>query len=79
MKYIEALNIYEGNDKSLFLAGGITGCPNWQADLTDLFKDENIVLLNPRRRNFPINDPSASEQQIKWAYEHLRKATAVSF
>lgn len=81
MKYIECPKIYEENkkEKSLFLAGGITGCPNWQAELSDLLKDENITLLNPRRKNFPIDDPNASKAQIIWEYNHLKKATAVSF
>lgn len=79
MKYIEASKVYEGKDKSLFLAGGITDCPDWQAELTDLLKDEEIVLLNPRRANFPIHDSNAAEEQIKWEYDHLRKANAISF
>ena len=33
MQYIEALQSYGGNDTSVFLAGGITGCTNWQEEL----------------------------------------------
>lgn len=79
MKYIEVPSVYEGNEKSLFLAGGITGCPDWQSELTNLLKPENIVLLNPIRTNFPINGPNAAEEQITWEYNHLRKANAISF
>jgi hypothetical protein len=81
MKYIECPEIYEGNkkEKSLFLAGGITGCLDWQSELVKLLEKENIILLNPRRKNFPIDDPNASEAQIKWEYNHLKKATGVSF
>lgn len=79
MKYIEAPKDYNGTERSLFLAGGITGCINWQADLADLLKDEKIVLLNPRRINFPIDDQNAAPEQIKWEYTHLQKADAVSF
>ena len=78
MIYIEAPNNYEGNERSLFLAGGITECPDWQSELVEILKNENITLLNPRRRNFP-NTPDASEKQIIWEHEHLRKATAISF
>lgn len=38
-----------------------------------------MALLNPRRSDFPINDPSAAIDQIKWEYDHLRKATAILF
>ncbi len=79
MLYIEAPNTFYGTDKSLFLAGGITGCPDWQRELVDLLKEEDIVLLNPRRANFPITDKSASEAQIKWEYDQLRRASAISF
>lgn len=79
MRYIECPDVYEGNEKSLFLAGGITNCPNWQLELVSLLKDEDITLLNPRRKNFPINDSKAAEEQIKWEYKHLRKADAISF
>lgn len=79
MKCVEAPEVYTGKSKSLFLAGGITDCPDWQADLVKLLKHENIVLLNPRRKNFPIHDPNAALAQIKWEYNHLRKADYISF
>lgn len=79
MKYIEAPEIYKGNEKSLFIAGGITNCLDWQSDLVKMLKNENIVLLNPRRENFPIHDSNAAKEQISWEYNHLRKADAISF
>ena len=81
MKYIEALEVYEPSDNEIavFLGGGITGCPDWQADMVKLLSDVDVTLLNPRRANFPIHDPSASEAQIKWEFEHLRKADAIMF
>ena len=80
MKYIECPEIYskERNEKSLFIAGGITGCENWQNDFVTSLKNENLVILNPRRKNF-INDEENSIAQIKWEYGHLKKASAVSF
>jgi len=79
MKYIEAPEEYLGNERSLFLAGGITGCRNWQADLTGLLENEDIVLLNPRRTNFPMHDKKAALEQIGWEHTYLRRADAVSF
>jgi hypothetical protein len=79
MRYIECPQIYTGKETSLFLGGGITGCSNWQKDLVSLLSDTNLVLLNPRRENFDINDRHMEEEQIKWEFEHLLKASAVSF
>jgi hypothetical protein len=80
MRYIEAPEEYiPDNSISLFLAGGITGCPDWQSDIVRLFDDTSLTLLNPRRANFPIADPSAAEAQIRWEHEHLRRAVAVLF
>ena len=79
MKCIEAPEIYRGKDKSLFLAGGISNCPNWQLELRELIGNEKIVLLNPRRDSFPITNPHAAEEQIRWEFDHLRKADAISF
>lgn len=41
-------------------------------------KPLNITVLNPRRRNFPIDDPAAAEQQIAWEYKALRTCTVFS-
>ncbi|MDO8622759.1 MAG: nucleoside 2-deoxyribosyltransferase domain-containing protein [archaeon] len=79
MKYIECPQVYNGNRKSLFIAGGITGCSNWQNNLVSLLKNENIVILNPRRKHFPTDNQNIDEEQIAWEYEHLKKASAVSF
>ena len=79
MQYVEALQTYSGNETSLFLAGGITGCPNWQQDMIEALRDTSLVLFNPRRASFPIGDPHAAMEQIEWEYIHLRKATAICF
>jgi hypothetical protein len=79
MKYIEAPNIYEENEDSIFLAGGITGCPDWQKEVIDNLGNSNLVLFSPRRKNFPIHDPSASDAQIKWEHDYLRKASSILF
>ena len=82
MKYIECPEVYkenEKNEKSIFLAGGITECLNWQSELVKLLENENITLLNPRRKVFPVNNPNIDKEQITWEYHHLKKATAVSF
>eukprot|EP00735_Rhodelphis_limneticus_P014959 TRINITY_DN9079_c0_g1::TRINITY_DN9079_c0_g1_i1::g.18282::m.18282 TRINITY_DN9079_c0_g1::TRINITY_DN9079_c0_g1_i1::g.18282 ORF type:complete len:223 (+),score=13.90,Nuc_deoxyrib_tr/PF05014.10/4.6e+03,Nuc_deoxyrib_tr/PF05014.10/0.017 TRINITY_DN9079_c0_g1_i1:52-669(+) len=71
---------------TIFLAGGISGCPDWQEKLVGLIrKDEDtlangqrIILINPRRENFQ-DRPDVAKQQITWEYEYLQQADAVSF
>lgn len=64
---------------SIFLAGGITGCPNWQMEIVELLKGTRLTLLNPRRESFPIHDPGAAREQITWEHNHLRRASAILF
>lgn len=81
MEYVESPknHIRTSSRKAVFLAGGITDCPDWQSELTGLMKDLDITILNPRRKNFPIQNPQASREQIRWEFEHLRKADIVIF
>ncbi|MBU3912910.1 MAG: nucleoside 2-deoxyribosyltransferase domain-containing protein [Nanoarchaeota archaeon] len=79
MKYIECPEVYEGQEMSLFLAGGISNCPIWQPDLARLLKETNLVILNPKRKHFSTDNLNIEEEQINWEYNHLAKASAVSF
>jgi len=71
---------------AVFMAGGISGCENWQqemiakvGDLSDVDSLVELVLLNPRRDNFDVNDSSMSDWQIEWEHRQLTKADATSF
>ncbi|HRT03411.1 MAG TPA: nucleoside 2-deoxyribosyltransferase domain-containing protein, partial [Candidatus Diapherotrites archaeon] len=76
----EIYNIDKSLSKKLFLAGGITSCPDWQSEIIEMIKDlPNLIVYNPRRKDFPINDPNSAEVQISWEYEHLRDADIISF
>lgn len=80
MKYIESpTRLMPSGTKSLFFAGGIAGCPDWQQDMRQRLDRVDLVLLNPRRANFPIGDPNAARDQIGWEFSHLRKADGVLF
>jgi len=63
----------------LFIAGGISGCRNWQRELCDLIRDLDIIVVNPRRSEFEITSPSRAREQIKWEYRHLRMSDMISF
>ena len=58
---------------SVFLAGGITGCPDWQKEVIQELESEDISVYNPRQENFDVADKSASYKQIVWEYERLEK------
>ena len=80
MFYIESPNIFKSLDsKSIFLAGGITDCPDWQSKMVEFLKGTNYILLNPRRENFPIDNPDASLKQITWEHHALRYADLILF
>jgi len=66
------------NAKYVFLAGGITNCPDWQNTLTKLItapSDKNCVVFNPRR---PF-EPSSIEEQIYWEFTRIRASDAILF
>jgi len=82
VKYIEALEECSGAgpEPKLFLAGGITGCHDWQSEVVaKLTGVDNLVLLNPRRKEWPIDNPDESTKQIKWEHAHLLRADAILF
>lgn len=81
MQYIEAPFEYTGDQPSVFLAGGITGAPGWQARLTAMLCGTEWVVVNPRRHDFPIGDDrlGLGREQIAWEHRHLERASAVSF
>jgi len=66
------------NLPTVFLAGGITNCPMWQDTIIHLLQDAPGILLNPRRKNFPIDDPHAAKKQITWEVNALHKANFFS-
>jgi len=66
---------------SIFLAGGIIGCPDWQREMRKLLENthKGFWIFNPRREIFPDKDPQVKEEQKKWEYKYLDKATAILF
>jgi len=65
------------SNKSIFLGGGITNCPDWQRDMVKMLSVADLILLNPRRDDFDTSDLSMSENQIKWEFDHLRIADSI--
>jgi len=89
MKIITAVEKYDDIDLNgkvtCFLAGGITNCWDWQSEVINLLKEyektinlDDFIIFNPRRENFPINDPNASKEQIEWEFYALSKSNIFS-
>lgn len=68
-------------EPALFLAGGITDCPDWQtrAALQLCAAGVPTTVFNPRQADFPEGNPAADRQQIAWEYEHLARADVILF
>jgi hypothetical protein len=80
MRIVTAVEDLESLPRPIvFLAGGITNCPEWQKQVIVGLKNVQVgTLLNPRRENFPIHDPNASKEQITWEYRGLHMADVFS-
>ncbi|MEW2546576.1 nucleoside 2-deoxyribosyltransferase domain-containing protein [Streptomyces sp. NPDC047002] len=80
--YIECPALYEpapGDPPAVFLAGGITGVQDWQREAVRGLAGLEVVVLNPRRRHFPIDDPSQTPVQIRWEHRALHLAAVTVF
>lgn len=66
------------NERSLFIAGGITGCSNWQEELIYELKELPIIIYNPRRDDFDVKNKSESIRQIEWEHRKLMDSDVVS-
>jgi len=79
MEYVECPNKALSNKPSLFLGGGISECHDWQKNVISHLYPLDIILYNPKRASFNINDKDMSEEQIVWEEEMIRASDVVSF
>ncbi|MGK5548669.1 nucleoside 2-deoxyribosyltransferase domain-containing protein [Streptomyces sp. URMC 127] len=80
-RYVRSPRPYDDGGPTVFLAGGITGCPDWQTRAALQLRSAGVTatILNPRRAEFPEGDPVVAREQIVWEYEHLACASVVLF
>jgi hypothetical protein len=81
LEVIEAPRAFDsGQAVTLFLGGGISGCPNWQEEVILALKKpcRGLCLVNPRRTGLTLNDIDP-KQQIEWEYHALRQSDAIMF
>jgi hypothetical protein len=79
MKLIQSPNNTHFTGKSLFLAGGISGCSNWQSQVIESLSDTNLVLVNPRREDYISSDLLMEREQITWEHKMLSRSHAILF
>lgn len=83
MEYVEAPNSPPSENPliNLFLAGGISGCPDWQSQVIDALKDLPVRVYNPRRETFDADptDENAAQTQIEWEFKALSRCNMVVF
>ena len=64
---------------AIFLAGGITGTPDWQKILIEKLKDQPATILNPRRKEFDITKTEETQKQIEWEFVGLWMSNIIPF
>lgn len=62
----------------LFLAGGISGCPDWQAEIVSKLTSVPADIYNPRQAIYSATE-TVAKAQIEWEFNALNKAEAVMF
>jgi len=73
----------------LFIAGGISNCPQWQNELIERLQNDerikeenyeegeepvNIIIFNPRCKEIPEEKP-----QVTWEFNKLKSSDIISF
>lgn len=81
--YFEAPDYYRPqptDPPAIFLAGGITGVERWHTHAIKTLQaaEPPLVILNPNRTSFPINDPNAAWEQVSWEQHHLHLPNTIS-
>jgi hypothetical protein len=78
LRYFASPEWFDGGGISIYLAGGITGCRDWQSRVTASLRHLPVSVLNPRQARYPGGDP-AFRAQVKWEYHHIRHADVLLF
>jgi Nucleoside 2-deoxyribosyltransferase like len=85
MVYVESPNkLHKKLDEfcirhSLFLAGGVSNCSDWQKEVVSRISDLDVIVFNPRRISFDTTNSEVEKEQILWEFEMLHKASYISF
>lgn len=64
---------------SIFCAGGISNCTDWQSKYIELLNSSDVLIVNPRRINFNILNTELAKEQITWEKVGLLSCLCTSF
>ena len=66
---------------NLFLAGGISNCPDWQSYVLSKIGHIDYNIYNPRRIdwNYDANAEIESTKQIEWEHKYLAQSDEILF
>jgi hypothetical protein len=78
LRYFESPDWFDSHGPSIYLAGGISGCPDWQSRVTESLRELPIAVLNPRQASYPGGD-RAFRAQVEWEYYHIHRADVMLF
>ena len=64
---------------SVFVAGGISNCPDWQTDITSIMDTNLYDVVNPRRQIGFDSTGAIAREQIEWEHSALSKIDSCIF
>lgn len=81
MKVVYAPNYHfpVTHEKTLYLAGGVAGCPDWQAEVIKALEKTSLTIFNPRRQTLLANMPELVQSQREWEFGNITATRAVMF
>lgn len=79
MRVIQAPEPVDTYFADVFLAGGISGCSNWQDLVLAGLEGENLVIYNPRRKGDLANTGPEATRQIAWEHAAIAKSRLIAF
>ena len=71
----------EYTENTIFLAGGISNCWDWQKPVAEFLSEyTNLVIFNPRRNGWNMeNSDEESRKQILWEHKFLQQSKTILF
>lgn len=64
---------------SVFVAGGISNCPDWQSEITSFMDTTLYDVVNPRREIGFDTTGAIAREQIEWEHQALSKVDSCIF
>jgi len=83
MTILTAPDNSDDHEFTVFLAGGISNCPDWQTPAAEKIQaalGDSILIVNPRRNGWDMNSHvEESTKQILWEHKYLKQSAHILF